>query len=227
MKREELKAGKAIDWTLTHDKYIYFYHKSEADSVMDAMEARIQHLEAILDLDPRTNLSLVNENQQLRDRIKELESKEKKWKNDAANCCALLHLVRKGKNPTSTEMIAEADRLEKLEAENERLKVELDFWREGDIIFEEHQKEIDALKSENERLKAQVPKWHSVADGDLPTRSDMFCVLFNTEDRRLIRSACYYFADGDGWEFNRVYKWCELPAEPPTTEESSAIETEN
>lgn len=72
--REELKVDKAIDWTLTHDKYIEFFHKSEADSVMDAMEARIKHLEAILDLDPRTNLSLVNENQQLRDRIKELEA---------------------------------------------------------------------------------------------------------------------------------------------------------
>lgn len=41
---------------------------------MDAMEARIKHLESILDLDPRTNLSLVDENQQLRSRIKELEN---------------------------------------------------------------------------------------------------------------------------------------------------------
>lgn len=53
------------------DKY---YYKEDADKVMDAMEARIKHLESILDLDPRTNLSLVDENQQLRSRIKELEN---------------------------------------------------------------------------------------------------------------------------------------------------------
>lgn len=46
MKREELKADKAIDWTLTHDKYIEFYEKSEADEVMDAMEQRVKELEA-------------------------------------------------------------------------------------------------------------------------------------------------------------------------------------
>lgn len=51
------------------------YEKDDADKVMDAMEERIKHLESILDLDPRTNLSLVDENQQLRSRIKELENK--------------------------------------------------------------------------------------------------------------------------------------------------------
>ena len=40
------------------------YDKDDADNVMDAMENRIKHLESILDLDPRTNLSLVDENQQ-------------------------------------------------------------------------------------------------------------------------------------------------------------------
>ena len=71
--REELYRDKNECGTIV-------YNAAEADAVMDAMEARIKHLESILDLDPRTNLSLVDENQQLRSRIKELESQLPKWK---------------------------------------------------------------------------------------------------------------------------------------------------
>lgn len=96
------------------------YYKSEADAVMDAMDVR----------------------------IKELESKEKKWKNDAANCCALLHLVRKGKNPTSTDMIAEADRLEKLESENSRLKAaNFDLISHFDVLKEDYDAVVSKLEN--------------------------------------------------------------------------------
>lgn len=116
--REELRA---YNWYDELDDSVQTFRKDRADMVMDAMDARIKELEFAYE-------SHVNDMALLEARIKELESDVKKWKNDAANCCALLHLVRKGNNPTSTEMIDEADRLEKLEAENERLKVKVSKW---------------------------------------------------------------------------------------------------
>lgn len=171
------------------------YYKSEADAVMDAMEVR----------------------------IKELESKEKKWKNDAANCCALLHLARNGKNPTSTEMIAEADRLEKLEAENERLKA-------ANFDLQSH---FDVLKEDYEELKAQVPKWHCNMELDFKRPEDKQLVVIYDGERIGTAKVERIFTDDGDFDIyhNRVginepTHWMPLPP-PPTTEESSATEKEN
>lgn len=77
----------------------HYYVCAEVNKVMDAMEARIielqklnselfdreivqkslldriNNLESILDADPRTSVSLIDENKTLRERIKELEDK--------------------------------------------------------------------------------------------------------------------------------------------------------
>lgn len=144
------------------------YYKSEADAVMDAMEARIKKLEhqVMTDCtcDSSKSATLRMDLYKAQERIKELEAEVKKWKNDAANCCALLHLVRKGKNPTSTEMIEEADRLEKLEAENERLKrshtfekKQAELWRDKAVKLEhekhpEHFDHDDHISNESEKV---------------------------------------------------------------------------
>lgn len=80
------------------------YARNEADAVMDAYEVRIKHLEAILDdLDPRRNLSLVYENQQLRDRIKELEAEDARMKKQVEELCKqvpVFHVVADGDLPS-------------------------------------------------------------------------------------------------------------------------------
>lgn len=157
MKREELKKYLVIcvydipeevrDEAVEGCEDFSAFDAMEAAKVMDTMEARIKELESI----PHTDNSAVIST--LLNRIKELEAEVKKWKNDAANCCALLHLVRKGKNPTSTDMITEADRLEKLEDENARLKsiVDDEEYKQGISGLAQRNAE---LREENDRLKA-------------------------------------------------------------------------
>lgn len=112
------------------------YEKEDADNVMDAMEARIKHLESILDLDPRTNLSLVDENQQLRSRIKEIEMRLEDTQNTMAT--------------ENTDLGMENHKLK------ERIK-ELE--KSNDVLNAEY----DLLKSASEEkikeLESQLPKW--------------------------------------------------------------------
>ena len=119
MKREELKVDKAIDWTLTHDKYIYFYHKSEADSVMDAMEARIK---------------------ELKNKNKNLQYSSDMW----MACCKLMSEGKR--NVMSSDAIAEMNRIKELEAENERLRqANLDGLAHFDTLKEDYAR-LKAMK---------------------------------------------------------------------------------
>lgn len=119
------------------DKY---YYKEDADNVMDAMEARIKHLESILDLDPRTNLSLVDENQQLRSRIKELEKR-----------------LEDVQNTMATENVD-------LGMENYKLKERIKELEAAICIFETTQKWIsveDRLPDENKKVLVTNPSAHT------------------------------------------------------------------
>lgn len=109
MKREEL--------------YIYgdgetaTYQKSEADSVMDAMEARIKELESQLENVQNTmateNVDLGMENNKLKERIKELEAAMQKERDFG------LHIAR----------CADHD-IAKLASENARLKAQVPKWHD-------------------------------------------------------------------------------------------------
>lgn len=200
MKREELKVDKAIDWTLTHDKYIEFYHKSEADSVMDAYEARIRELESQLENVQASmyskNVDLGMENHKLKERIKELECDKAYLENDKQVC-------------------AECHRLKELESENARL-------RQANF---DNLELFNALADDFEELKKHVPVWHDFYK-DPPRKYQKVIVYFLNHQGWSMQEASI---QDDGWrpKFMRSelpQKWCEFP--PPPTEESSATEKE-
>lgn len=180
MKREELKAYRPY---ANRDG---FYHKSEADKVMDEYEQRIKHLEEILDSDPRTNLRIDEENSMLLKRIKELETQLENVQSSmyAENVDANMALVKANERIKELEcdkaylendkqVCAECLRLKELEAENERLKAENESLKIIDENLREVQENFEKsfikkmeenqqLKAENARLKKQVPVWHNL-----------------------------------------------------------------
>lgn len=229
IKREELKAMDAFTLIGTD-----FYDKSEADKVMDAMEARIKELESQLENVQNTmytdNVDLGMENHKLKERIKELEA-------DVIGYKASLERA-------NFKMCEKDACIKELEAENERLKEQV---ASAKILVDAANEHLESyknklaarttpkavsdtiveLREENARLKAQVPKWHDVSkplyteDGkdyyDLPGESGEYVVVYFDGQESVDR----YDIDF-GWDSNLeqdVYSmWCELPTAPTEKE---------
>lgn len=235
MKREELY--------ILGDGDTAAYYKSESDAVMDAMEARIKELEEDYRKISEMYIAEQTKAAKYEQRIKELESDVKKWKQDNKYLTAyvqLLYNVKDANSPDiiSTEVIAVANRLEKLESENTSLKAVLAARTTTksvcDIIVElreenarlkaanfDLQSHFDVLKEDYEELKAQVPKWISVKDR-LP-KEGTWCIVFHDGEIDSDHYTTFVFNKKYDFAFygNKVTHWMTLP-QPPTTEESSA-----
>lgn len=188
--REELETFYKTSCTEDTD---IFYSKDEADKVMDAMEARIKHLESILDLDPRTNLSLVDENQQLRSRLEDVQ------------------------NTMATENVDLGMENFKLK---ERVK-ELE--RKNSTDYIEYQRKTQEQAKRIAELEQQLPKWISTDDRLPDISGEYQVVHKSIRGSSRFVTTDIFNARNSQWQRAILPKlhthWAELLPPPPTTEE--------
>lgn len=134
-------------------------------------------------------------------------------------------MLHKGEDANSTAIIDVANRIDKLEEENKRL-------RQANFDTLAH---FNTLKEDYEELKKQVPVWHKLdkplyvdENGndvwDLPIEDDADT---NGDVYTILKCGARGTEPWDEIDPEVTAMWCELPTVPSTTEDSSATEKEN
>lgn len=189
------------------------YYKSEADSVMDAYEARIKELELVV-IGYKASLEWANLKMCEKDaRIKELGSMLKDKDEAMDSCRGLIESANVMSKDAKDKLL---NRIKELEYKNERLKA-------ANFDLQSH---FATLKEDYDELKVQVPKWISVKDR-LPEDGEYIlfvfknCMFFGYYNKDCEFHWCYHTGAVNG-----ATHWMSLPP-PPTTEEPSATEKES